>query len=123
MGKQKTVIRTKDMHRLDEAAAEIVSGINALILKAQIGQLTTVTTILKDARESIAWWAVHDDYNEAGAEKIVHQLTLDSGLHVALNFLAKFAMIKDELIRDELLKTMKQFQLNHLLPSKVTQDT
>ncbi len=108
----------KAAQRVDEATAEIVTGINHLLLNAQKEGLTTITTILKDARESIAWWAAQDNYSESNVERIYHNLTSHSGLHTALDLLAKFSAIKDSAIKEELLQAIGQFQLKSPLPLK-----
>jgi len=110
----------KDIQRIDEATAEIVTAINYLLLNAQREGLTTITSILRDARESIAWWAAHDNYNESGVEKIYHRLTCESELHTALNFLARFATIKDDELKEDLLQTIEQFQLKSPVAFKNT---
>jgi len=78
-----TIDCEKNTKRLDEATVEIIRGINHLLLKAESNHLITVLKILKDARESIALWAAHDDYNESDMDRIVHALTMDMGLHLA----------------------------------------
>lgn len=78
-----TIGYEKNTTRLDEATVEIIRGINHLLLKAESNHLITVLKILKDARESIALWAAHDDYNESDMDRIVHALTMDMGLHLA----------------------------------------
>ena len=109
----------KEMQRLDKATTKIVQGINCLLLKSQMRGLTAITTILEQARESIGWWAVHDDYNESHAEKMAHQLALNTGLCAALSFLAKFAMLEDKVIKKELLELIEQFQLKNPLSPEV----
>jgi len=111
-------VTEKDIRRLDESTVDIVRGINILLLKAESEHLIAITNILKDARESIAWWAVHDDYNESEADRLIHHLTMDNGAHTALNFMANFTAIKDVLIRNELVQMIAQFQSKSLLSSK-----
>jgi len=112
------IAHEKDIKRLDESTVEIVRGVNLLLLKAESEHLIAITNILKDARESIAWWAVHDDYTESEADMLVHHLTMDNGAHTALNFMASFTAIKDVLVRDELVQMITQFQLKDISPSK-----
>jgi len=84
------IVSEKDIKWLDESTVEIVRGINILLMKAQSEHLIAIVNILKDARESIAWWAVRDDYNESDADRLVHHLTTDNGPHTALNFMTSF---------------------------------
>jgi len=112
------VVSKKDAKRLDELTVDIVQKINILIMKAQGEQLIAITNILKDARESIAWWAAYDDYNESDVDRLIHHLTLDNGSHTALDFLANFTAIKDVLIRDELVEMIARFQSKSLLSAK-----
>jgi len=112
------IVPEKDVKRLDESTVDIVSGINILLLKAESEHLIAITNILKDARESIAWWAVHDDYNESDADRLVHHLTMDNGENTALNFMTSFSAIQDVLIRNELVQMITQFQSKSLLSSK-----
>lgn len=101
----------KHKKRLDEATAEIVQGINFLLVKAQLEQLFTISSILEQARESITWWAVNDDYKESEFEALTQKLTLNNGLYTALLFLAKFSAINDISIRNELMQSIQQFEL------------
>lgn len=64
----------KDIKALDEATVEIMRGLNSLLLKAHQQGLTTITSILLDARDSIAWWAAHDNYHEFQTRKLLRQL-------------------------------------------------
>jgi len=104
------MIAEKNFKRVDQLTAEIITVLNGLLLKAQMENLTAITTILTDARESIVSWAVHDDYKESITEKIVNQANLDSGLYAALEFLAKFAAIKDTEIKEQLLQSLTQLR-------------
>jgi len=115
------ILPGKDVKRLDESTVDVIRGINILLLKAESEHLTAITNILKDARESIAWWAVHDDYNESDADRLVHHLTMDNGAHTALNFMTGFTAIKDVLVRNELVQMIARFQSKSLLSSKMAQ--
>lgn len=104
----------KSKKSLDEEAIKTIRELNRLILNAHAAQLPTIKNILSDARESIAWWATHENYNESDAEKLKYHLTLESGMYIALEFVAKFTAIKDERIKADLLHAMGQFRADKI---------
>jgi hypothetical protein len=73
---------SKDMRQLDQSVVEIVNGINGLLINARVNNLGAISSILEDARESIAWWAIHDDYNESHCDKLAHEFQ-QRGMHSA----------------------------------------
>lgn len=96
------------LKQLDQSAIKIIEGINALLLQAQSENLTAISLVLEDARESIAWWAAYDDYDEIHSGNLARELTFGSAVNVAAALLARFAAIKDDVIRQELLEFMQK---------------
>jgi len=92
---------------------KIMKGINYLLWKAQSEQLDAVTSILQDARQSIAWWEAYDS-----TEKLSPSLAFDNGIPMVLDFLVKFLAIKDGRLRDELLRAIGKLQLRRPLTPK-----
>lgn len=97
----------RKVKQLDESTIRIIEGLNALLMQAQSEKLVTVSTVLEDARDSIAWWATYDDYAEDHSELLARQLAFSSGLNVAAILLAKLAAVKDETIRQEILELIQ----------------
>lgn len=78
------LVSQKDIKQVDELTVAIVRELNALLQKAEREQLITIANILKDARESIAWWAAHDDYQESPTDRLIHHLTMDRQIPVSV---------------------------------------
>jgi hypothetical protein len=73
----------------EDATMDILREINRLIIKAHSENLVTVASLLEDARESIAWWAINDNHTDAEAEILARELKYSSALQIAAAFLTQ----------------------------------
>ena len=101
--------------RLDEATVEIIRGLDNLLLRAEAGNFFTIATILKEAKEDIAWWAAYQNYEELPSEKLVRQLTVEDALNIAMKFLTKFTMAKNGATKDEFPQTTEILAIKELV--------
>jgi hypothetical protein len=109
----------KNNHKnLDNEAIQIIQSLNWLILHAQRKKLVTVARILEDARESICWWAVSDDFKEDSQQKSVNDFSLNHGLIIALDLLAQYASITDSGLKAEILQNFAKYKAHkELMPA------
>ena len=103
-----------DKHQ-DEATIEIIRGINHLLIKAEENNFNAISTILKEAKEDVAWWATYQNDSEHAPEKLAHQLTTEDALNIAMNFLSKFRMAKNGAMKEELLRAIELSSMEELV--------
>jgi hypothetical protein len=97
------------LKRFDESLVEIIQGLNFLTNAAHKYDLLTPARILCIARNDIILWAsrIQDIAPTAEEEKVTHKLLSESGLFLALDFMAKYAALESEEVRKQVFSSLQ----------------
>lgn len=87
---------------------ETVNGLNFIALNAERCQLTQIARLVRAVMVDIVSWSkhLHMQNEQHGEPNIFENYMIDVSMITAFEFLAKFALLDDDQLKEDILKTL-----------------
>ena len=106
----------KDIHQTESLKSEekqkddmmisIINALNILIAQASSTDMGTAARILYNAKEELVHWAVDMNFHESCKDRFINQHLYDSGLHAVGEFISRIGEMKDDNMKNELIRML-----------------
>jgi len=91
---------------------ETVSGLNFIALNLEKNQLNQLSRLIRAVMVDIVSWSKNSFMvnNELNSENCFNEYLIDTSMLAAMEFLAKFALLDDNKIKDEVLEAVLKLE-------------
>jgi len=97
---------------------DLIRGLDFLIAEAKRLNMKVPARIIRNARSDIVHWAVNSDLSDNTEEELLKQAIDHDGFLLAIDFVAKYAAVKDTKLKEQILSSLEQIKRARNFSSK-----